>query len=98
MSRRRRGALLAGLSLLLGGLAASDVAGREAALRRGVGPLVDVVVAREPLEAGARRGPEAPAGREGAGRLPPRRAAASAAAAARRPRRAPAGAGPRPPA
>ncbi|HEY3019550.1 MAG TPA: SAF domain-containing protein [Solirubrobacteraceae bacterium] len=54
MSRRRRGALLAGLALLLGGLAASDVAGREAALRREVGPLVDVVVAREPLAAGTR--------------------------------------------
>ena len=54
MSRRRRGALLAGLALLLGGLAASDVAGREAALRRELGPLVDVVVAREPLAAGSR--------------------------------------------
>ena len=54
VSRRRRGALLAGLALLLGGLAASDVAGREAALRRELGPLVDVVVAREPLAAGSR--------------------------------------------
>jgi pilus assembly protein CpaB len=54
MSRRRRGTLLAGLALLLGGLAASDVAGREAALDRRLGPLVDVVVARTALSAGDR--------------------------------------------
>jgi pilus assembly protein CpaB len=52
MIRRRRGIVLAGLALLLGGLAASDVAGREAALRRRVGPLVGVVVARRALEPG----------------------------------------------
>jgi pilus assembly protein CpaB len=54
MTRRRRALLLGGLALALGGLAASDVAGREAALARRVGGLVDVVVAREPLAAGAR--------------------------------------------
>ena len=54
MSRRRRAALLGGLALLLGGLAASDVAGREAALRRDLGPTVGVVVARRALESGAR--------------------------------------------
>lgn len=53
MSRRRRGIVLAGLALLLGALAASDISGREAALRREVGPLVDVVVAGRPLRAGA---------------------------------------------
>ena len=42
----------AGLALVLGGLAASNVAGREAALERRVGGLVDVVVAREPIAAG----------------------------------------------
>ena len=52
MSRRRRGLLLAGLSLVLGGLAASDVARREAALERRLAPLVDVVVARDDLRAG----------------------------------------------
>ena len=52
MSRRRRTFLLAGLALLLGGLAASDVAGREAALERRIGPLVPVVVARTDLPAG----------------------------------------------
>ena len=38
MTRRRRAAALLGLALLLGVLAASDVAGREAALRRELGP------------------------------------------------------------
>ena len=54
MSHRRRALLLGGLALLLGGLAASNVAGREAALERRVGGLVDVVVAREPIAAGER--------------------------------------------
>lgn len=54
MSRRRRGALLGGLSLLLGGLAASDIGGREAALREQVGPVTTVLVTRVALPAGAR--------------------------------------------
>ncbi len=54
MSRRRRSALLLGLALVLGALAASDVARREAALRGELAPLVDVMVARAPLEAGHR--------------------------------------------
>ncbi|MEA2233473.1 MAG: pilus assembly protein CpaB [Solirubrobacteraceae bacterium] len=53
MSRRRHALLLGGLALVLGGLAASNVAGREAALTRRVGDLVDVVVAREPIHAGS---------------------------------------------
>jgi pilus assembly protein CpaB len=53
MTRRRRAAVLLGLALLLGGLAASDVAGREAALRRAVGPTVPVVVTRTAIAAGA---------------------------------------------
>jgi len=53
MSRRRRALLLGGLALVLGGLAASNVASREAALARRVGELVDVVVASEPIAAGA---------------------------------------------
>jgi pilus assembly protein CpaB len=52
MTRHRRGILLGGLALLLGALAASDISGREAALRREVGPLVDVVVAGHTLSAG----------------------------------------------
>jgi pilus assembly protein CpaB len=54
MSRRRRALLLGGLALVLGGLAAFNVAGREAALERRVGGLVDVVVTREPISAGQR--------------------------------------------
>lgn len=54
MSRRRRALLLGGLALVLGGLAAFNVAGREAALERRVGGLVDVVVAREAVAAGDR--------------------------------------------
>jgi pilus assembly protein CpaB len=52
MTRRRRAAVLLGLALILGGLAASDVAGREAALRRAVGPTAPVVVARTRIAAG----------------------------------------------
>jgi pilus assembly protein CpaB len=59
MSRRRRAAVLIGLSLILGALAASDVSGREAALRREVGPVVPVLVVRTALSAGARIGPGA---------------------------------------
>lgn len=54
MSRRRRALLLGGLALVLGGLAAFNVAGREAALERKVGGLVDVVVARRSIAAGTR--------------------------------------------
>jgi len=54
MSRRRRAALLLGLALVLGSLAASDVSRREAALEAQVGPVVEVLVARAPLSAGRR--------------------------------------------
>jgi pilus assembly protein CpaB len=57
MSRRRRGILLLGLALILGGLAAADVARREAALRRRLGPPVAVVVARKAIAAGVRLEP-----------------------------------------
>jgi pilus assembly protein CpaB len=52
VSRRRRAFALAGLALVLGALAASDVASREAALQRRLGPAVPVVVARADLPAG----------------------------------------------
>jgi len=54
MTRRRRAVLLIGLALLLGGLAASDVARREAAISRQLGPDTPVVVARGDLPVGAR--------------------------------------------
>ena len=57
MSRRRRAALLLGLALVLGALAASDVARRERALREQVGPAVEMLVASAPLEAGRRLEP-----------------------------------------
>lgn len=59
MTRRRRAAILIGLSIILGALAASDVSGREAALRSEVGPAVPVLVARTGLAAGARLDPGA---------------------------------------
>jgi pilus assembly protein CpaB len=52
VTKRRRSLLLLGLALLLGSLAASDVAGREAALEERLGPTVPVVVARSALEPG----------------------------------------------
>lgn len=54
MSRRRRALVLGGLALVLGGLAAFNVAGREAELERRVGGLVDVVVAHAPIRTGQR--------------------------------------------
>jgi pilus assembly protein CpaB len=54
VSRRRRAALLLGLSLVLGALAASDVGRREAALRDQIGTAVDILVARRALVPGRR--------------------------------------------
>jgi pilus assembly protein CpaB len=74
VTRRRRAAALLGLALVLGALAASDVAGREAALRRGLGPSISVVVARGEIPAGGRLGP----GRLAVRRVPTRYAPAGA--------------------
>jgi pilus assembly protein CpaB len=54
VSRRRRGGLLLALAIVLGVLAGSDVARREAALRAQLGPAVPVVIARRSLDAGRR--------------------------------------------
>ena len=62
MSRRRRAALLLGLALVLGALAAADVGRREAALRAQVGPAVEVLVARTSLLVGQRLAVDVPAG------------------------------------
>jgi pilus assembly protein CpaB len=54
MSRRRRAALLLGLAVVLGALAASDMGRREAALREQIGPMVAVATAARALPAGRR--------------------------------------------
>jgi len=74
MTRRRRAAVLIGLSIIMGALAASNVSGREAALRREVGPAVPVLVARTGLAAGTKLAPTALAVR----RVPVRYAPAGA--------------------
>ena len=73
MTRRRRAFVLAALALVLGGLAASDVGRREAAVRRKLGPTVGVVVARSPLGPGAHLTPS----RLGVRRVPARFAPAA---------------------
>jgi pilus assembly protein CpaB len=79
VTRRRRAAALLGLALVLGALAASDVAGREAALRRGLGPSISVVVARGEIPAGGRLGPRRLAVRRVPARYAPAGAFRSAA-------------------
>ena len=79
MTRRRRAAVLIGLSIIMGALAASNVSGREAALRREVGPAVPVLVARRGFAAGARIGPGALAVRHVPSRYAPAGAYRSAA-------------------
>jgi pilus assembly protein CpaB len=74
VTRRRRAAILIGLALVLGALAAADVSGREAALRREIGSPVPVLVARTALRPGARLEPGALAVR----RVPARYAPADA--------------------
>jgi pilus assembly protein CpaB len=81
MTRRRRAAALLGLALLLGVLAASDVAGREAALRRQLGRPVPVVVVARPLAAGQRIARAALAVRHVPERYAPRNALADPSAA-----------------
>jgi pilus assembly protein CpaB len=77
VNRRRRALVLAGIALLLGGLAAADVAGREAALAQRLGPEIPVVVARADVPAGAAFDPQ----RLGVRRVPARFAPVAAAAA-----------------
>jgi len=80
VTRGRRALLLAGLALLLGALAASDVASRERALRRELGPSVGVVVARADIPAGRRIARDALAVRRVPARYAPRGAVADPAA------------------
>jgi pilus assembly protein CpaB len=51
--RRRRAAVLVGLAVVLGALAAADVSAREAEIRRQIGAPVPVLVARTGVAAGA---------------------------------------------
>jgi pilus assembly protein CpaB len=81
MTRRRRAAALLGLALLLGVLAASDVAGREAAVRRQLGRPVPIVVVARPLAAGQRIARAALAVRHVPERYAPRNALADPGAA-----------------
>jgi pilus assembly protein CpaB len=69
--------VLAASALVLGGIAASDVADREAALRRGVGPVTPVVFARAPIA----RGDSIPASSLALRRVPSRYAPQAAFAA-----------------
>jgi pilus assembly protein CpaB len=69
--------VLAASALVLGGIAASDVADREAALRRGLGPVTPVVVARAAIA----RGETISAGSLALRRVPARYAPESAFAA-----------------
>jgi Flp pilus assembly protein CpaB len=57
-ARRRRGIVLLLLAALAGSMAASRVRGQERAIRTEVGPLVAVVVARAPIAARTRIGPQ----------------------------------------
>jgi pilus assembly protein CpaB len=85
VSRRRRAALLLGLALLLGTLAATTVARRESALETQIGPLAEVVVARTDLAAGHRLRPDDLALRRLPARYAPVGAATSAAELVSRP-------------
>jgi pilus assembly protein CpaB len=77
MSRGRRAVVLSVLALVLGGMAAADVTGRERALRAQLGPAVPVLVTRGPVAAGAALRPEVLAVRQ----VPARYAPAGAYAA-----------------
>lgn len=56
-ARRRRALLLGGLALVLGGVAASDMAGRERALDERLGDPVPVLVSRDAVSEGDRLRP-----------------------------------------
>lgn len=79
MTRRRRAIGLLGLAILLGGLAASSVRRREAALDHALGPLTTVLVTRAPIHAGAPLAGGRPALRTVPRRYAPPDAVASAA-------------------
>lgn len=56
--QRRRGLVLVSLALASGGLAASEVGSRTAAIEQRVGPMVPVVAARTAIEPGTKLSPD----------------------------------------
>ncbi|MBJ7520016.1 MAG: Flp pilus assembly protein CpaB [Solirubrobacteraceae bacterium] len=76
-ARRRRALLLGGLALVLGGLAATDMAGRERALAERIGEPVPVLVSRGAIAAGDPLRPENLARRMVPARYAPQGALAS---------------------
>jgi len=71
-ARRRRGILLLLVAGLAGSMAAQRIRGQERAVRARVGPLVPVVVARAPVAARTRLGPQQVAERLAVARIPAR--------------------------
>jgi Flp pilus assembly protein CpaB len=71
-ARRRRGVLLLLVAALAGSMAASTIRREERAIQAQVGPLVPVVVARAPIAAHARIGPQEAAERLAVARVPAR--------------------------
>jgi Flp pilus assembly protein CpaB len=71
-ARRRRGVLLILVAGLAGSMAASRVRSEERAIRSQIGPLVPVVVARVPIDARTRIGPQQAAERLAVARIPAR--------------------------
>ena len=71
-ARRRRGILLILVAGLAGSMAAQRVRGEERAIRSQVGPLVPVVIARAPIGARTRMGPQQVADRLAVARIPAR--------------------------
>src|SRR4051794_31327407 len=71
-ARRRRGVLLLLIAALAGSMAASRIRREERAIQSQVGPLVSVVVARAPIAAHSRIGPQQVAERLAVVRVPAR--------------------------
>jgi Flp pilus assembly protein CpaB len=71
-ARRRRGVLLLLLAGLAGSMAASRVRAEQRTIRSQVGPLVAVVIARAPIAARTRIGPQQAAERLAVARIPAR--------------------------
>jgi Flp pilus assembly protein CpaB len=71
-ARRRRGVLLLLIAALAGSMAASRIRREERAIQSRIGPLVPVVVARAPIAAHSRMGPQQVTDRLAVARVPQR--------------------------